>query len=90
MASIKEVINQRPWMGWVLFFATVVVVVFGGLFALSIMERRGEERAMFQLVRPIAQWEPRNEIWGENFPREYETYKKHRVPHFAADTAVPQ
>ena len=40
------------------------------------MERRNEERAMFQLVKPIAQWEPRNKVWGENFPREYESYKK--------------
>ena len=75
MASIREMVNRKPWMGWVLFVATVIVVVFGGLFALSIMERRGEERAMFQLVKPIAQWEPRNEVWGENFPREYESYK---------------
>ncbi|MFQ5804234.1 MAG: ammonia-forming cytochrome c nitrite reductase [Candidatus Methylomirabilales bacterium] len=76
MASIRDVIQQKPWLGWVLFLATVVVVVFGGLFALSIMERRSEEKAMFQLVKPIAQWEPRNKVWGENFPREYESYKK--------------
>ena len=76
MASIREIVNRKPWMGWLLFFATVVVVVFGGLFALSIMERRSEERAMFQLVKPIAEWEPRNAVWGENFPREYETYQK--------------
>ncbi|MEE8625903.1 MAG: ammonia-forming cytochrome c nitrite reductase [Acidiferrobacterales bacterium] len=76
MASIRDIIQQKPWLGWVLFLATVVVVVFGGLFALSIMERRNEERAMFQLVKPIAQWEPRNKVWGENFPREYESYKK--------------
>ncbi len=76
MASIREMVNRKPWMGWVLFVATVIVVVFGGLFALSIMERRGEEIAMFQLVKPIAEWEPRDAVWGENFPREYESYKK--------------
>jgi nitrite reductase (cytochrome c-552) len=76
MASIRDVIQQKPWLGWVLFLATVGVVVFGGLFALSIMERRSEEKAMFQLVKPIAEWEPRNKVWGENFPREYESYKK--------------
>ncbi len=76
MASIRGIIRRKPWMGWVLFLATVVVVVFGGLFALSIMERRSEERALFQVVKPIAEWEPRNEVWGESFPREYESYKK--------------
>jgi len=31
---------------------------------------------MLQQVKPIADWEPRNEVWGENYPREYETYMK--------------
>ncbi len=28
------------------------------------------------MVKPIDDWEPRNEVWGENFPREYESYLK--------------
>ncbi|MFA5803134.1 MAG: ammonia-forming cytochrome c nitrite reductase [Melioribacteraceae bacterium] len=39
------------------------------------MERRNES-FMLQQVKPIADWEPRNEVWGENYPREYETYMK--------------
>ncbi len=74
MKSIIEIIQQKPWMGWILFLATVAAVFLIGLFASSIIERRGEERALFQILKPIADWEPRNEVWGENFPREYETY----------------
>ena len=76
MATVREFVRQKPWLGWVLFFSTVVVVFFGGLFALSIMERRGEEKAMFRMVKALPEWEPRNAVWGENFPREYESYQK--------------
>jgi len=75
MKPIVEIIQGKPWMGWFIFGLTVVVVFLAGLFATSIIERRSESRALFQMVKPIADWEPRNEVWGENFPREYETYK---------------
>lgn len=26
------------------------------------------------MVSEIPEWEPRNEVWGQNFPREYESY----------------
>jgi len=59
-----------------LFIATVVVVFILGLLAASIFERRGESVARLEPVREIAEWEPRNEIWGENYPRQYESYRK--------------
>jgi nitrite reductase (cytochrome c-552) len=74
MKSIIEIIQNKPWTGWILFFGTVTAVFIIGLFASSIVERRGEEKALFQILKPIADWEPRNAVWGENFPREYETY----------------
>ncbi len=73
MKSIQEIIKEKPWVGWAIFFATVVVVFLIGLFASSIIERRQESFAI-QIVKPIPQWEPRNAVWGENFPREYESY----------------
>ena len=72
---IMDVIQQKPWVGWAIFGGTVVVVFLIGLFGASIMERRGEAQLAYQLVKPINDWEPRNEVWGENFPREYETYR---------------
>lgn len=74
MRPIQEIIKEKPWIGWILFFTTVVVVFLIGLFASSIIERRGESFEL-QVIKPIAEWEPRNEVWGENFPRQYETYR---------------
>ncbi len=74
MKSIKEIIEQKPWVGWVLFFATAIIVFLAGLFAASIVERRTEARLYFEVFEPIADYEPRMEVWGENFPRQYQTY----------------
>ncbi len=73
MKSIQELTKNKPWLGWVLFVGTVLVVFLIGLFASSIIERRNETYTL-QQVKPIADWEPRNEVWGENYPREYESY----------------
>jgi nitrite reductase (cytochrome c-552) len=72
---IMDIIQEKPWLGWTIFLGTIVVVFLIGLLAASIMERRGEADLMVQ-VEPIADWEPRNEVWGENYPREYETYRQ--------------
>jgi len=74
MKSIREITEKKPWLSWVLFFLTVAVVFIIGLFAASIVERRSEAQLYFQMVNPIPDWEPRNEVWGENFPRQYESY----------------
>lgn len=66
--------NRKPWKNWLLFIATAIVVFLLGLFASSVIERRSEAKLYFQTVREIPDWEPRNEVWGENYPREYETY----------------
>ncbi|HOY31261.1 MAG TPA: ammonia-forming cytochrome c nitrite reductase subunit c552 [Bacteroidales bacterium] len=74
MKSIREITKQRPWVPWVLFFVTTVVVFLIGLFASSIIERRSESKLYFQVVKEIPEWEPDNAVWGENYPREYNTY----------------
>ncbi len=84
MKSIREITNSRPWLNWVLFFLTVVIVFIIGLFAASIVERRSEAQLYFQMVNPIPDWEPRNEVWGENFPRQYESYMRTADTSFAS------
>ncbi|MBK9098071.1 MAG: ammonia-forming cytochrome c nitrite reductase [bacterium] len=74
MRSINEIIKEKPWVAWAIFLATIVVVFLIGLLASTIIERRGEALYTLQMMKPINDWEPRNEVWGENFPREYETY----------------
>jgi len=85
MKSIKELTTKRPWLNWLIFLATVVVVFFIGLFASSIIERRSEAQLYFQMVKEIPEWEPRNEVWGENFPRQYESYKETLDTTFASE-----
>lgn len=74
MKSIRQVIADKPWVGWVLYGVTILLVFLLGILGSSIIERRTEANNIFQNVKPIAEWEPRNEIWGENYPREYESY----------------
>ena len=71
--TLMDIVQEKPWMGWAIFLGTIVVVFLIGLLAASIMERRGEADLIVQ-AKPIADWEPRNEVWGENYPREFETY----------------
>jgi nitrite reductase (cytochrome c-552) len=67
---------RKPWVNWVIFVVTVVIVFVIGLFASSIIERRSESQLYFQMVSEIPDWEPRNEVWGQNFPRQYESYMR--------------
>ncbi len=84
MATIRDSVRAKPWLGWVLFAATVLIVFLAGLFGASIIERRSEEGTLFQLVKAIPEWEPRNSVWGENFPREYESYVSTRDTSFSS------
>jgi nitrite reductase (cytochrome c-552) len=84
MEKISDQVKRKPWKGWVLYFITIVIVFIVGLLANSIIERRSESNLIFQSVKPIADWEPRNEVWGENYPREYETYYKTKDTSFAS------
>ncbi|MCH7772223.1 MAG: ammonia-forming cytochrome c nitrite reductase subunit c552, partial [Bacteroidetes bacterium] len=76
MKPIREVIKEKPGFAWLIFLATIVVVFLLGMLASSIIERKAESIYTLQMIRPIEDWEPRNEIWGQNFPREYESYLK--------------
>ena len=76
MKSISERIVKNPKLGWILFILTIVAVVLLAMFATSIFERKNEAYYTLQMIRPIPEDETRNEVWGENFPRQYESYRK--------------
>jgi len=76
MKSVQEQIREKPWLGWLIFIATVIVVFFLGLLASSIIERRSEAIFAYSPEIKFSQFEPRNSKWGEIFPREYNTYMK--------------
>lgn len=78
MKSISEKINRKPWLGWLIFFLTIAIVFVLGLLASSIVERRSEARLMDKPKIEVSQFEARNEIWGQNYPREYQSWLQTR------------
>ncbi len=67
------------WAGAAIVVLAAGVVILLGLLAFSITERRWEAQRPPMMVKPIAAWEPNNAVWGENYPREYESYLKTRI-----------
>lgn len=84
MKPISEKVNEKSKFGWILFLVTVIIVLLVALFASSIFERKIEAYYTMQMVKPIADDDARNEVWGENFPREYESYRKTLETDFAS------
>ncbi|MFO7669233.1 MAG: ammonia-forming cytochrome c nitrite reductase [Bacteroidales bacterium] len=76
MKSFTSKIQQKPWLSWLLFLASILAVFFLGLLASSIIERRSEAAFAFIPQVKYGDFEPRNELWGKNFPMEYQSYKK--------------
>ncbi|MCK5741550.1 MAG: ammonia-forming cytochrome c nitrite reductase subunit c552, partial [Chlorobi bacterium] len=72
-------------LSWLLFLVTIVVVFFIGMMITSVVERKSESVARLQLTNEIADGETRNEVWGQDFPQEYETYMKMTNGDFKSD-----
>ena len=64
-----------PWIGYLFFFAALVGTVVLGILFLSVTERRAEavKRNMLFEIKPA---EMEAEVWGRNFPRQYESWKR--------------
>ncbi|GJQ62431.1 MAG: cytochrome c-552 [Melioribacteraceae bacterium] len=76
--------GKNPWIYRSVFIIATVAVFLLGLFLSSILERKSETYSL-QMVKPIPDGEARNEVWGANFPREYETYMKTLDTDFASN-----
>lgn len=66
--------KRASWINWALFFGTMVVVFLLGLLASSITQRKAESEYVYKPKVNLSEYEPRNDLWGENFPREYQSY----------------
>ena len=66
--------GRKPIVNWLIFIVTVIVVFLLGLLASSITERKTEAIFAYTPQVKIAPGEVRNELWGENFPREFQSY----------------
>ena len=68
--------KRKPWVNWAIFLGTIVVVFFLGLLASSITERKAEKVSTYKPTVEISEWEPRNEVWGKNFPQQFRSYQQ--------------
>ncbi|MCU0455304.1 MAG: ammonia-forming cytochrome c nitrite reductase [Bacteroidales bacterium] len=71
---MQDILKGRAWLGWLIFLATVAIVFLLGMLASSIVQRRAEAVFAYTPEVKFSENEPRISVWGELFPREYDTY----------------
>lgn len=77
LKKLTELIRRKPAVGWGIFAVVMVAVFVLGLLAASITERRAEIATLYaNKVVEITGINAKNEEWGLNYPREYDTWKK--------------
>ncbi len=77
MSTNSNTKKMKPWVGWLLFFVTIGAVFLLGMLAASITQRRAEITSIMNNKKvEITGIEARNEIFGENYPREYQSWTK--------------
>lgn len=65
----------KSWQGWLLFIAAMLVVFGLGMLASSILNRRAEIASVFNNKKvEIKGIESRNEVFADNYQREYQTW----------------
>jgi nitrite reductase (cytochrome c-552) len=74
MTSIRQTIERRPWVGWLIFLLTVGIVFLLGLLASSIIERRAETTAIAVPEGKFDTFEAVNEKFKDYYPREYQSW----------------
>ncbi len=65
---------SRTVKNWTLFIITLLIVVFLVWLFLSINTRRNETYQIYTPKVEYDQSETRNEVWGKNFPKQFESY----------------
>ena len=77
LKKLSESIKRNPVIGWGIFTVVMVGVFLLGLLAASITERRAEIATLYANKKiEITGINAKNEEWGLNYPREYDTWKK--------------
>jgi nitrite reductase (cytochrome c-552) len=61
---------------WVLFIATAVGAFLLSMLANSIISRKAESKFAYTPQVKVSDNEPRNQVWGQNFPRQYQSFLK--------------
>lgn len=78
-SKFSDANNNAPirlplWLGVGVAALLAVAIIILGLLSVSIMERRWEAQRPMMIVTPIDTWESDNAKWGQNYPRQYESY----------------
>lgn len=76
MKSIGNEIQRRPWLGWLLFFGTMIVVFLLGVLTYTIIENRTAGQFAFTSTTTLDPMDPRAEAWAKFFPRQFGTYSQ--------------
>ena len=63
---------------WILFTVTAIAAFLLALLAVNIFERKSEAKFAYQPKVELDSIEPRDSIWGLNYPRQYQSYMKTR------------
>ena len=66
--------KRKPWINWTLFLLTAIVVLLVAILTSRIMERKTEAEFAYKPTVKISEFESRNDVWGKNFPRQYQSY----------------
>ncbi|MFD2033755.1 ammonia-forming cytochrome c nitrite reductase [Belliella marina] len=61
---------------WILFGLTALSVFLLAMLAYTIMDRKTEARFAYQAKVSLEDIEPRDSVWGLNYPRQYQSYMK--------------
>ncbi|RMF90701.1 MAG: ammonia-forming cytochrome c nitrite reductase subunit c552 [Planctomycetota bacterium] len=67
--------NRAVWVGWAIFAVLLIATVLIGVLGSSILQRR-QEALPQKPLKPIGRWETDSSKWAENFPREYDRYRR--------------
>ena len=61
---------------WILFTLTALAAFLLALLAVNIFERKSEAKYAYQPKVALEGIEPRDSVWGLNYPRQYQSYMK--------------
>lgn len=76
MKNLRELIKENNKLAWILYGGSLVILVLAVLLLNSIFNRKNQSYILDDRKIDIQDGEVRSRVWGINYPKEYESYKK--------------
>ncbi len=67
-----------------LFTASLIIVLLLSVLLNSVVSRKAESQFAYQPQVKVNEFEPRNSVWGENYPRQYESFMRTKDTSFVS------